>query len=435
MNSIISNDNRPLHSAYELGRLYYHRCEFSKAEESLKMASEYFKKAQMWVEFQNSQSMLLRIYSEEGRWEAIQNIKEDFLDLIIGKGVEPTSKIFYVLANCATYRDQFEVALDYLEKSIQIAGQKNDFEGLCYALYGKAAIYYFQSKKDESILVKFESLIQQLKEFLDTLNNNDLVISFQSMMGSHFLSQGKLAEAEQMYNKALELAQNEKSILYTAMVQSNLGRVYVKMGNFDLARLYFKLALQSLDEKYFSLNVKEIKIELEKLGMEILLNHDLSVDFESQSFFERNLGRISLGGQFVLSDLLKLFVENPGVVFSKQELIEKVWKENYNPEIHDNKIYVTVKRLRMLIEPNQDETKYIFRSKKGYYFSTTVKVQIKETLPMVAHSFENEPNNSNIKQGIFSENSFNESLKLESKTATSKTKINQFDLINRGDLA
>lgn len=392
MNLVSTVENRPTHSSFELGRLYYHRCEFAKAEEALKLAASYFKKAQMWTDFQNTQSLLLRIYSEEGRWEAIQSIKEEFLDLIIGKGVEPTSKIFYVLANCAGYRDQYDVALDYLEKSILIAGQKNDFEGLCFAIYGKAAIHFFLLKSDPSYTAKFETLIQQLKEFLDTLNNNDLVISFHSLMGSYFLYQGKTAEAETMFNKALELAQVEKSVLYTALVQSNLGRTYVKMGNFDLARLYFKLALQSLDEKIFSVHVKEIKIELEKLGMEVLLNHDLSVDFENQSFFEKNIGRVSLGGQFVISDLLKLFVENPGTVYSKQELIELVWKEKYDPKIHDNKIYVTVKRLRQLLEPNQDESKYVFRSKKGYFFSATVKVQIKPNVTLSAQGSSNVQN-------------------------------------------
>ena len=80
---------------------------------------------------------------------------------------------------------------------------------------------------------------------------------------------------------------------------------------------------------------------------------------------------------FILLEMLKLFLAHPGRVFSKEEFIETIWKQSYNPSVHDNKIYVTIKRLRKVIEPDYNKPKYLFLAKNGYYFSKDVKIQIK----------------------------------------------------------
>ena len=77
----------------------------------------------------------------------------------------------------------------------------------------------------------------------------------------------------------------------------------------------------------------------------------------------------------MLFDVLKLFVLNPNKVFSKQELTERIWKESYQKS-HDNKIYVTIKRLRELLEPKDTGSRYIFRSKGGYHLNLGTKVLV-----------------------------------------------------------
>ncbi len=56
-----------------------------------------------------------------------------------------------------------------------------------------------------------------------------------------------------------------------------------------------------------------------------------------------------VGDRPVLMALLELFIRNHGSYFSKEELIQKIWNENYNPLIHDSRIYVNVQRLRQLL--------------------------------------------------------------------------------------
>jgi len=103
-------------------------------------------------------------------------------------------------------------------------------------------------------------------------------------------------------------------------------------------------------------------------------SYDLVFDYSGHAVTERKLGKIDFRNQFILLDLLKVFVQNQGKVYSKEFLVEQVWKQSYDPAVHDNKIYVTIKRLRKMIEPDFDKPKYIFRGKNGYYMNKSAKV-------------------------------------------------------------
>ena len=68
-----------------------------------------------------------------------------------------------------------------------------------------------------------------------------------------------------------------------------------------------------------------------------------------------------------------MFMGTPGQVYSKEEIVNNIWQQEYDPRVHDNKLYVTIKRLRKLIEPENDKPKYLYRAKNGYYFNKDVK--------------------------------------------------------------
>ncbi|MDB5036666.1 MAG: hypothetical protein JWQ35_194, partial [Bacteriovoracaceae bacterium] len=70
----------------------------------------------------------------------------------------------------------------------------------------------------------------------------------------------------------------------------------------------------------------------------------------------KNLVRIGkwfmpLEGKDVLGFLLKFFIDHPTKLFSKEELTIHVWHEQYNPLVHDTRIYTSIRRLRNLIDP------------------------------------------------------------------------------------
>ena len=66
-------------------------------------------------------------------------------------------------------------------------------------------------------------------------------------------------------------------------------------------------------------------------------------------------------------DLLELLMENPGKVFSREELLNTIWGYDYPGDVRT--VDVHVRRLREKVEENPSEPKYIFTKwGVGYYF-------------------------------------------------------------------
>ena len=90
---------------------------------------------------------------------------------------------------------------------------------------------------------------------------------------------------------------------------------------------------------------------------------------------EKRLGTIDFKHRFVLLEILFLLARNSGSYYDKEELAKLIWKDEYNPLIHDKLIYTSVSRLRKLIEPKGEKRTYILRGKEGYTFNPLVKTR------------------------------------------------------------
>jgi len=67
-------------------------------------------------------------------------------------------------------------------------------------------------------------------------------------------------------------------------------------------------------------------------------------------------------------DLLKLFASNPGKVYSRENLLETVWKYDYLGDLRT--VDVHIRRLREKIEKNPSQPEFIFTKwGVGYYFA------------------------------------------------------------------
>ncbi|MGI6689494.1 MAG: response regulator transcription factor [Clostridiales bacterium] len=82
---------------------------------------------------------------------------------------------------------------------------------------------------------------------------------------------------------------------------------------------------------------------------------------------------VMLGGEEVRLtakefDLLLLFVNNRGRVFSREEMLDSVWKNDYNGDART--VDVHIRRLREKIEQNPTQPEFIFTKwGVGYYFT------------------------------------------------------------------
>jgi DNA-binding winged helix-turn-helix (wHTH) protein len=358
----------------ELGLLYSDRCDFIQAEPKLIEAANLFLKDKNFKEYLFTTSKLLRIYAEMERSKEIIALKEELQALVLKEKLKLDSRLYYTLGLCASLESKNDVALEYLEKSLALGLSTDNKEDICYAISGIAIVYAKLGRFEDSL-----KEIYNLQVFFQVLPVPELRIGAQIINGRVLKELGKHEQAIDILWKCYEDLRQQKNLyLYLSLLVA-LSDVYVASGNKDLARVYLGLARKTADPENLRALTKTIERELLKLGEPDESEFDLVFDTGSKSLQERKRGRVDFNNQFVLLDLLKLFIKQPGEVYSKEEIVEKVWKQSYDPSVHDNKLYVTIKRLRKMIEPDFDKPKYIFRAKNGYYLNKNAKVLVHRT--------------------------------------------------------
>lgn len=356
---------------YEMGRLLYDRAEYIKAYEKLEKAAEIFLQNKQYDRYVDTLNYILRILVEQEAHQKIQDTKEKLQDLVMKENLELSARTHYILGLCSYYRDgQEQVAMEYFQKSLKLALDKDNKVDMCYAIYGIANTYYSMGQLEEAL-----KELYNLDVFFGALQISDLQVSARLLNGLIHRNRGDYDRALECFWQAYEMLKTNMSMLLYFNALYGLGSTYQRVGDSDLARVYLQLALRSINEKELPRMTALLKKAYADLGnQEEEREYDLVFNVGSHSVVERSLGRIDFKNQFILIDLLHLFLRNPGKTFSKEVLVRRVWDQEYDPTIHDNKIYVTIKRLRQLIEPDFNKPKYIFRGKNGYYLNKSARV-------------------------------------------------------------
>lgn len=362
-------------SAFEVGRLYADRGDFVLAIGKMEEAAELFLATNDSQQYVNTINRLLRLYAETEQFDHINVIKEKLQDLVLKESIEPNSRTYYTLALCASYKDQLDTALEYLQKALAMALASDNKPDICYAISGFSIIYRRQGRLDEAL-----KEIEKLNVFLEVLDIPDLKISTAMTHAQILAGEKDFEHALEYLWRAYEMVRTHKTMQMHIYLLYSLGWVYLKAGERDLARVYLNLASKAVDPKNMIRLARQIDEDIAELGLDENKKYDLVFDLENHSVVERRLGRVEFKNQYILLDLLKLFVQNQGQVYSKEYLVENVWKQPYDPAVHDNKVYVTIKRLRKLIEPDFDRPKYIFRAKNGYYMNKTAKILLDQNV-------------------------------------------------------
>jgi len=357
-------------SLFELGQLYTDRGDFQLAIDKLTTAAQQYKGEKEFAKYLKATNLLLRLYAETENQEQITAAKEELQDLVLKEGFELNSKTYYTLALCASYKGQDETALDYLQKALALGLAHDNKEDICYAVAGTALVYAGLGKYEEAL-----KEIYNLQIFFQVMNIPEIRISSQILNGWILTQLGKYEQAVEVLWQAYDLVRQNKTMTMQFYVLFNLGRAYLRSGDKDMARIYLSLAAKSVDPQNMKRLASDIRSELADLG-DSETEYDLLFNVESHTVLERKIGKVDFKNQFILLDLLKLFAQNQGKVYSKEYLVEHVWKQNYDPAVHDNKIYVTIKRLRKMIEPDYDKPKYIFRAKNGYFMNKSARIVV-----------------------------------------------------------
>jgi tetratricopeptide (TPR) repeat protein len=360
-------------SQMELGKLYFERCDFDLAIQHYTAAASGFYTDRDFEKFLKCEMQLLKIYSERKEDDKIHSTKEKLQDLVLKEGFELNAMTYYTLGLCAAYKTQYDLALSYFQKALTIALATEHKPSICYAISGLAIVYYRLDRLQDSL-----KEIYNLQVFFQILDIPEVKISCQ-MLNAHILRKmGKYDQALELLWETYDVLRTQKNMYLYYSLMLGLGLTYKEMGDLDMARMHLQLARRSIDPVNLKWLHNQIVHQLDEIGAGTSTEYDLVLAAGSSAVVEKKKGQIDFKNQFILLDMLRLFMRHPGQIQSKEALVKNVWKQDYDPSVHDNKIYVTIKRLRKMIEPDYDKPRYIFRAKNGYYLSKNARVLVEQ---------------------------------------------------------
>lgn len=358
---------------YEIGKLYADRCDFKSAKVYFSRGLELSLSQKNFSDYLKCVNALLRIYAEMEDHAAIDEIKEQLQNLVLKEKITLDAKTYYSLGLCASYKRQHKTALEFLEKSLAVALANDDKENMCYAINGIAIVYTALQRYEDAL-----KEIYNLNVFFQILPLQELKLSSQILNGQILREMGKYDQALEIFMGCYDELRKQKNFYMFISLLIAIGVTYFESGNIELARMYLTLAKRSADPENMKFSYRRIERRLEKLGENQSEEYDLVFDSVNKQITEKKRGKVDFKNQFILLDLLRLFMKTPGEVYSKEDIVEKVWKQSYDPRVHDNKLYVTIKRLRKMIEPDFDKPKYIFRAKNGYYLNKNARILLQK---------------------------------------------------------
>jgi tetratricopeptide (TPR) repeat protein len=358
---------------FEMGKLKGELGDFQSSIAKLEEAASLYQQQRDHKKFIKCLTLCLRMYAEMEDQKALEGVKVRLYDYVTREKIDLNSTTYYTLALVSSYRGEYAQALEFLEKALALALGDDSKEDMCYAIHGLAAVYWSLGRAEDSL-----KEIYNLRVFFQVMKLPELEVSSQILNGYILVSLKRYEEALDVFWKAFEALKNQKNMYTYVSLLFAMSYAYAEAGEVDLAKTYMRLAQQMADPHNFVFLLRKINELNKRLSGKNENNFDLVFDQTSNSVVERKKGRIDFKNQFILLDMLKLFLKSPGEVYSKEALVKAVWKQEYDPSVHDNKIYVTIKRLRQLIEPDFDKPKYIYRAKNGYYLNRNAKVSIEQ---------------------------------------------------------
>jgi tetratricopeptide (TPR) repeat protein len=359
---------------FEQALYAYHRGDYSRALIEFERASEIAARNLNHEKFVECCTYVLRILAEREEFTKITRIEAGVFGILSTAQLPPRlkSRALYVLGISSCYQDtRHDEAMNRFREAIDFAIISGDKDALAAPLYGAATVLYARGRYQEALRE-----IERLDILLSCLSLPDIASATCLLKALIRRNQKQVDEALAAAWTAFESLKHHPHLVLYLHTLCVLGSLYHMKGETNTARLYLDLASRSLKRDEFPRIARLVDEGLAALGINEAPLADLVFDTRTGILIEKCRGEIRFEGQFVLRDLLRLFMEHPGQVFSKAELVRTVWNEDYKPETHDNKIYVTIKRLRKLLEAPHSTTEYILRAKSGYFFNPKVRVLI-----------------------------------------------------------
>jgi DNA-binding winged helix-turn-helix (wHTH) protein len=287
------------------------------------------------------------------------------------------SRSYALLGACARARPSGAGQAEaFFKRAVDLALEAGDHEAVAQAAYGGASALYAQGRY-ECCLTKLNCL----DALLPSLRLAELTSAALLLRGLTWRELGRFDEATKSIWAACEALRAAPHLAIYARALAALGSVLRATGSARDGRLYLDLSEMAARPDDMLALRRLISAELgatrERDAAASGPWAQGEISFDQKAGVLRLQGReVRLEGQFLLRDLMAAFVRRPGHPFGKAEIASIIWREPYDPAIHDNKIYVTIKRLRRCLDDGRGGRRYVLRAKDGYFFNPKIRVTI-----------------------------------------------------------
>ena len=417
--SILSSQNR----LFELGESHFKQGDFRGSIPYLKQAKVHFINDMNFQCYFDCYEMLCYALGEQCKGEELEDIKVEFEAVCKRYSIEENPRTLAIMTNYFIgTQDWRKISLVLkrilnlvLNREIESRREGNRLEELmarldmlyCLSIY---ISYYYQSgqfkqcreelRSANMLLDDYYQLEDQIREEKSRTDNaqdqkvlQELLWALQKtdpfvkkmdvyIKFTEALVEENFKSREQLLLDTLEKARTLRSDHLIGYIYMYISTNYIELEDMDQAATFLKLAEKYTDFTNFKRLGQQIHLVHEKLEdlrsqNKLKKEYDMIFDRKHRSIVERQKGCISFKNQHILWDIMDLLASRPGTAFSKQKLVERIWKQDYMPLVHDNKIYVTLKRLRELVEQNSRQPVYIRRNKEGYHLNEGARILVK----------------------------------------------------------
>lgn len=358
---------------YRLAKIFYDKADLVKAKEYFEKAMEFSELPRdIYGQFKTL-GFLVRIASEMMDQQSLHKYtqeSEKLLEMYTSQMGSLSAEYFYNAGQICFYSGKSEESRQNFIIGLKKSREQNEPEVLAKSLYALSMDYFRSSELDTAL-----AYLNQLNELLPILKKNYLFGTMQLLFARIWMQKGDFENCLHYLKSAHQSLVSKNCWNLSAYILYTYGTIYKQKGDYNKALVYFELALSSAHPKSFKRLTQLLKSEISDVNDSAV---DLYLDRHNRLVHEKNLGTIDFKHRFVLLEILFLLAQNPGEYYNKDELAQTIWKDEYNPLIHDKLIYTSISRLRKLIEPKSSKRKYILRGKDGYTFNPSVKARFQK---------------------------------------------------------
>ena len=356
---------------YELGKLRWELGDYHGAVPTLVRASHLYDELGEHNVSLKALTLCLHMFTEMEDRPSLRRLRAQLIEFVARGGAGQSAAAHSTLGLAYRLTEECERATEQFEIALAKALRADDKEEMCYALLGLAHVYHQTGRPDDA-----RRELEHLAVFVQVLHLPDLMVCSQVLSGELSVEARDFAGALEIFWNALDSARQKRSLFTYVRLLFAVAHAHAEAGDPEQAKTYVTLAQRMTCPKNFVRLSRAIADLALRVSARAHANLDLVLNAASNQVVERLKGRVDFKNQFILLDLLKVFLRTPGQVHTKEALVKAVWKQEYDPSVHDNKIYVTIKRLRRLIEPDFDKPRYIYRAKNGYYLNRNARTAI-----------------------------------------------------------